>query len=274
MAYKDPSLPLSGIAARDRNGKLKKLLETGLPIAHVDGHHHAHLRPELFATVAALTAKYKIKVIRYFRGFYEGLYPGVAVDWIQDLVPRFGLKSVDTFFAGWEAVASSLPGYRYLGPSRSRLRRRSSWCIPVKGEAWREKELGALHVAVRARRAEKEAADRIGDFRATFVRIEHYGHAHRKFRQLKRLSSARSGRPSKRPRAAAELFLNMCSSRFCPPRSAAAPGTVTDIKDRQVGPFDIIAAVDSFPPFGEGTASTLFVGRRCFCPAGPELGGK
>ncbi len=139
VAYKDPSLPLEPIA-RETERQIQKALATGLPIHHLDGHHHAHLRPELFATVAALTAKYKIKVIRYFRGFYEGLYPGISTEWIRDLVPRFGLKCVDTFFAGWEPVKSSLPGYRYLDLSVP-FETAELMVHPGKGESWREREL-------------------------------------------------------------------------------------------------------------------------------------
>ena len=55
LAYKDASLPLTAIAD-ETESQIKKAQATGLRIAHLDGHHHAHLRPELFATVAALTA--------------------------------------------------------------------------------------------------------------------------------------------------------------------------------------------------------------------------
>ncbi len=139
VAYKDPSLPLEPIA-RETERQIQKALATGLPIHHLDGHHHAHLRPELFATVAALTAKHKIKVIRYFRGFYEGLYPGISTDWIRDLISRFNLKCVDTFFAGWEPVESSLPGYHYLDLSVP-FETAELMVHPGKGEAWREREL-------------------------------------------------------------------------------------------------------------------------------------
>jgi len=139
MAYKDPALPLSAIA-QEAERQIQKIMATGLPVHHLDGHHHAHLRPELFAAVAALSAKYKIKAIRYFRGFYEGLYPGVATDWIRDLVTRFGLTCTDTFFAGWEPVESSLPGYRYLDLSAP-FHSAELMVHPGKGEPWREKEL-------------------------------------------------------------------------------------------------------------------------------------
>jgi len=139
VSYRDPSLPLNAIA-QETERQIQKIIATGLPIHHLDGHHHAHLRPELFATIAALTAKYKIKVIRYFGGFYEGLYPGLSVDWIKDLAPRFGLTCVDTFFAGWEPVESSLPGYRYLDLNMP-FQTAELMVHPGKGEPWREKEL-------------------------------------------------------------------------------------------------------------------------------------
>jgi predicted glycoside hydrolase/deacetylase ChbG (UPF0249 family) len=139
LSYKDPSLPLLAIA-QATEAQLKKIMETGLRIGHVDGHHHSHLRPELFATIAALTAKYKIPYIRYFKGFYSGLYPGIAMDWILDLVRRFQLKTTDTFFAGWEKVESSLPGYSYFDPVLS-FTIAELMVHPGKGEAWREQEL-------------------------------------------------------------------------------------------------------------------------------------
>ncbi len=139
LAYKDPALPLEAIV-RETESQIKKALATGLLIQHLDGHHHAHLRPELFATVAALAAKHKIKVIRYFQGFYEGLYPGVPTEWIRDLVSRFGLVCVDTFFAGWEPVESSLPGYRYLDLDVP-FNTAELMVHPGKGEAWREQEM-------------------------------------------------------------------------------------------------------------------------------------
>src|SRR5687768_8954364 len=97
IGYKDANLPLTAVAEATE-AQLKKISETGLPIAHLDGHHHSHLRPELFATIAALTAKHKIKFIRYFKGFYEGLYPGIAMGWVLDLTQRFGLRTIERFF--------------------------------------------------------------------------------------------------------------------------------------------------------------------------------
>lgn len=139
IAYKDPSVPLDAMA-KETERQIQKAQETGLTIGHLDGHHHSHLRPELFATIAALTAKHKIPVIRYFKGFYEGLYPGLPTEWVKDLVARFGLRCAGTFFAGWEPVKSSLPGYKYLDLNVP-FETAELMVHPGKGEPWREKEL-------------------------------------------------------------------------------------------------------------------------------------
>ncbi len=139
LSYKDPSLPLDAIA-KETERQILKILSTGLPVHHVDGHHHSHLRPELIATVAALTAKHKIKVLRYFDGFYKGLYPNLPTAWVRDMITRFGLRCTDTFFAGWEPVASSLPGYDYLDLSKS-FETAELMVHPGKAESWREREL-------------------------------------------------------------------------------------------------------------------------------------
>jgi chitin disaccharide deacetylase len=139
LRYKDPAVPMSAIV-KETERQIEKALATGLPIRHLDGHHHSHLRPELFGAIAALTAKHKIPVIRYFKGFFEGLYPEAAMDWVPDLVRRFGLRSTDAFFAGWEAVESSLPGYSYFDLAVP-FETAELMVHPGKGEAWREREL-------------------------------------------------------------------------------------------------------------------------------------
>ncbi len=164
LKYKDAALPLQAIA-KETEDQIQRVLATGLPITHVDGHHHVHLRPELFAMVAALTAKYKIRVIRHFNGFYSGLYDGLPTAWTREVAARFNLVMVDTFFAGWEAVESSLPGYHYFDPSES-FKVGELMVHPGKGEAWREKELVHCTSADTKARLEKNGIEL-----ATFARI-------------------------------------------------------------------------------------------------------
>lgn len=137
--YRDPSVPLDAII-RETERQIEKACAAGLTLTHLDGHHHCHLRPELIAAVAALTARHRIPVIRYFSGFYEGRYAGGVMRWVPDLIARFGLQTVDTFFAGWEPVESSLPGYRYVDWS-SEFQVAELMVHPGKGEPWREREL-------------------------------------------------------------------------------------------------------------------------------------
>src|SRR5262245_1021085 len=61
LSYKDSTLPMA-VIVKETEEQIQKVLATGLPIGHLDGHHHVHLRPELFAAIAALTAKHKIPV--------------------------------------------------------------------------------------------------------------------------------------------------------------------------------------------------------------------
>jgi len=61
----------------------------------------------------------------------------------------------------------------------------------------------------------------------------------------------------KRRGAAAELLVSNIVKPFLPSAMRCEAGTVTDIKDRQVGPFDAVAAIDRYPPFSEGTAATF-----------------
>jgi predicted glycoside hydrolase/deacetylase ChbG (UPF0249 family) len=148
LGYRDsPSLVA---ITEETERQIRMVLDAGLTVTHLDSHHHAHLRPELFATVAALAAKYKIKVIRYFKEFYEGLYPGIQTGWTRELVDRFDLRCVDAFFAGWEPVESSLPGYRYWDPDSS-FKSAELMVHPGRGEPWREKELaGCISPSIRS----------------------------------------------------------------------------------------------------------------------------
>ena len=61
---------------------------------------------------------------------------------------------------------------------------------------------------------------------------------------------------SKKRASQVDLILSKALKPFLPAGIRCGCGTITDIKDRQVGPLDIVAGIDSFPPFGEGQATT------------------
>jgi hypothetical protein len=43
------------------------------------------------------------------------------------------------------------------------------------------------------------------------------------------------------------------------------PGTVTDLKDRQVGPFDVVGCLDRYPVVGDGAAASYLADGVLFC---------
>jgi hypothetical protein len=60
---------------------------------------------------------------------------------------------------------------------------------------------------------------------------------------------------SKKRGSAAELVLSKLLQPLLPSGIRCRSGTLTDIKDRQVGPLDLVAGVESFPPFSDGSAA-------------------
>ena len=64
-------------------------------------------------------------------------------------------------------------------------------------------------------------------------------------------------RKSKGRLSEADLILSRVLKPFLPSAIRCGSGTVTDLKDRQVGPLDLIATIDTFPPFSEGSAATF-----------------
>jgi hypothetical protein len=62
---------------------------------------------------------------------------------------------------------------------------------------------------------------------------------------------------------------DILTSRFLKPLIPAAfrigMGQIVDLKDRQLGPFDIVGCWEAFPPLGEGMASQFLVDGVAFC---------
>jgi len=53
-----------------------------------------------------------------------------------------------------------------------------------------------------------------------------------------------------------DLLLSKVLKPLLPSAIRCGSGTITDIRDREVGPLDLLGSTDRFPPFGEGEAST------------------
>ncbi|MGE5278857.1 MAG: hopanoid biosynthesis-associated protein HpnK [Acidobacteriota bacterium] len=50
--------------AREIRAQLERFAETGLPLSHVDGHHHMHLHPFVLETLADLAGRFSIRSVR------------------------------------------------------------------------------------------------------------------------------------------------------------------------------------------------------------------
>jgi chitin disaccharide deacetylase len=50
--------------ARELEAQFARFAATGLPLSHVDGHHHLHVHPAAFPVVAALAARHRARALR------------------------------------------------------------------------------------------------------------------------------------------------------------------------------------------------------------------
>jgi len=62
-----------------------------------------------------------------------------------------------------------------------------------------------------------------------------------------------------------DLFLNYLLRPLLPASFRTGTGQVVDIKDRVLGPFDIIGCTETYPPLGEGLASQFMMDGVAFC---------
>jgi hypothetical protein len=53
-----------------------------------------------------------------------------------------------------------------------------------------------------------------------------------------------------------DLVISKALKPFLPSGIRIGTGNIADVKDREVGPLDVVASIDSFPPFGDGGAAT------------------
>jgi len=53
-----------GAIERELRAQIERVLASGLPVTHLNGHQHLHLLPRIFAVVARLAAEYRIPYVR------------------------------------------------------------------------------------------------------------------------------------------------------------------------------------------------------------------
>lgn len=78
------------------------------------------------------------------------------------------------------------------------------------------------------------------------------------------LAESKSVPGSRRP-AFADVLANRWLRSFLPGGLRCGRGAILDIKDRQVGPFDLIGCSERFPGFGEGAATSYVADGVVFC---------
>jgi hopanoid biosynthesis associated protein HpnK len=55
---------LRGALEREMRAQIERFLAAGLPLDHVDGHHHLHLHPVVFDVLAPLLEEYRVRWVR------------------------------------------------------------------------------------------------------------------------------------------------------------------------------------------------------------------
>jgi hypothetical protein len=74
--------------------------------------------------------------------------------------------------------------------------------------------------------------------------------------EFQRESTFATARPHARAR---QLLVDRFLRPLLPTSVRVGPGTLIDVRDRGVGPFDVIACSDAFPPFGDGLETRFLV---------------
>jgi hypothetical protein len=62
-----------------------------------------------------------------------------------------------------------------------------------------------------------------------------------------------------------DILVNRLLKPLLPSAFRIGTGQIVDLKDRQLGPFDIVGCWENFPPLGEGIASLFLVDGVAFC---------
>ena len=123
----------------EMEGQILLFKKTGLPLSHIDGHHHLQALPDLFPFIVEMMIKYGIRTVRLSRHYDLVKYP--AIEWDEDyyvkmksLLEKNNLSVADHFETALNReTLESLPhGVTELMTHAG------------EGEAWRREELDLL----------------------------------------------------------------------------------------------------------------------------------
>ncbi|MBE9504077.1 MAG: ChbG/HpnK family deacetylase [Proteobacteria bacterium] len=113
--------------------------KAGLPLMHIDGHHHLHALPALFPSIVEMMIKFGIRTVRVSRCYDLVKYPAIAWDEnyyvkMKSLLKKNNLSVADHF----EAILNSkTPASLSHGVTELMTH-------PGEGEDWRKSELGLI----------------------------------------------------------------------------------------------------------------------------------
>lgn len=70
-----PSLPRLQAIYRELRAQIERVASLGVPISHLDSHHHVHTRPFVFPVLKQLQRRYGIRRVRLAKNFYAADRP-------------------------------------------------------------------------------------------------------------------------------------------------------------------------------------------------------
>ncbi|MCL2507396.1 MAG: ChbG/HpnK family deacetylase [Endomicrobia bacterium] len=79
------------------NSQIDKFLNAGLKLSHIDGHHHAHLLPEVLPVVIQKAKEFNVP-IRFWAGFYKDAETAIKM---KNVLDEQGIKYPAHFINGW-----------------------------------------------------------------------------------------------------------------------------------------------------------------------------
>ena len=75
--------------------QIERLLRLGVPISHIDGHHHIHTMPSLFPVLKAVQRRYRIRKVRISLNVYSRTEAmGRKLPLLQKRIYNFCLRSI------------------------------------------------------------------------------------------------------------------------------------------------------------------------------------
>lgn len=113
--------------------------KTGLPLSHIDGHHHLHALPVLFPSIVEMMIKYGIRTVRVSRRYDLVKYP--AIEWDENYYVKMLtlLKKNNLSMAHHFETALNIETPASLSQGVTEL-----MTHPGESEDWRKSELDLL----------------------------------------------------------------------------------------------------------------------------------